>query len=539
MISWIQNTLEKHLKWLFLGLLCVIIVAFVFTIGAAPGIGEPETELHKRDFYGYNLNSLPQMEHLQQGVMMSQLLNLNPGMNQQTMELMLLSRAVLLHLADTLEVPSPNEEALRKYIETRPLFQSPSGKFEELQYQNFVNWTTSQDRLDEAIVASIFDENFRIEQVESSLAGPGFVLPHEAQLQIELMKTEFSPQLASLSFEGFDPNTVIDEADLEAYYNQHALEYQQPAEVELSYILFKPEASTGTPSDEELKAFFNKNPMAYASKGSKEAPSFEGAKSAVLVAFNADKARRKAEMAANDFTYALFNDTVKQNSEPFKALLTSSNLKEEKLPAFSQENLPSNLGIKPVYLSEVFMLDADRYYSDPLPGKDGVYVFFFQKAIPQSVAPLADVRDQVVAAYKEEMKKKAFSEKGIELAQQLKDALSKGESFENASTALKLSFETYKPFSLEEPNKDFPQNLLVELQNLDKGEVSPMLTLGDNGYFVYLAGKDTPTVDLKSEDAQKQLEQLELMTGMMTRMEILQTLIQQGLEETNPSLSDS
>ncbi len=539
MISWIQNTLEKHLKWLFLGLLCVIIVAFVFTIGAAPGLGEPETELHKRDFYGYNLNSLPQMEHLQQGVMMTQLLNLNPGMNQQTMELMLLSRAVLLHLAKTLEVPAPNEEALRKYIETRPLFQSPSGKFEELQYQNFVNWTTSQDRLDEAIVASIFDENFRIEQIENALSGPGFVLPHEAQLQLELMKTQFTPQLALLNFDSFEPNIEISDANLEAYYNQHALEYQQPAEVELSYVLFKPAPETETPSEEALKAFFNKNPMAYATKGSKEAPSFGDVKNAVLTAYQEDKARRSAEMAANDFTYALFNDTIKQNSEAFKALLTSDNLKEERLPAFPQANLPSDLGIKPTYLSEVFMLDADRYYSDPLPGKEGIYVFFFQKANPQSVAPLADVRDQVVQAYKADMKKKAFSEKGLELAQTLKDSLSQGESFEDVAKKQKLSFESFTSFDLEEPNKDFPQNLLIELQNLDQGQVSPMITLGSNGYFVYLADKETPTVDLKSEDAQKQLEQLELMTGMMTRMEILQTLIQEGLEKTNPSLSDS
>lgn len=538
MISWIQNTLEKHLKWLFLALLCVIIVAFVFTIGAAPGIGEPETELHKRDFYGYNLNSLPEMEHLQQGVMMTQLLNLNPGMNQQTMELMLLSRAVLLHLANTLDIPSPDEKALRKYIETRPLFQSPSGTFEELQYQNFVNWTTSQNRLDESIVATIFNENFRIEQIENALSGLGFVLPHEAQFQLELMKTAFTAQLASIDFETFEPTINVTNEDLEAYYNLHAFQYQQPAQVELTYILFEPNPLTDIPSDETLKAFFDKNPMAYAPKGSKDIPSFEDSKSAVLTAYQADKARRKAEMAANDFTYALFNDTIKQNSEAFQALLTSSNLKEQRLPAFSQDNIPNSLGIKPTYLSEVFMLDEDRYYSDPLPGEAGVYVFFFQKTIPQSIAPLADVRNQVTEDYKAEMKKKRFSEKGVELAQQLNSGLSQGKSFEDESNALQLSFVSYQPFTLEAPDKDFPQNLLAELQNLNKGQVSPMITLGNKGYFIYLAEKDTPSIDLKSEDAQKQREQLERITGMMTRMEVLQTLIQDGLEKSNPSLSE-
>ena len=42
MISWIQITFEKHTKVFLAFLLIVITVPFVFTIGAAPGIGRGE-----------------------------------------------------------------------------------------------------------------------------------------------------------------------------------------------------------------------------------------------------------------------------------------------------------------------------------------------------------------------------------------------------------------------------------------------------------------------------------------------------------------
>ena len=51
MISWIQTIIQRHHKWFFGGLLIVIIVAFVFTIGAVPGIGNPNRSEYTRDFW--------------------------------------------------------------------------------------------------------------------------------------------------------------------------------------------------------------------------------------------------------------------------------------------------------------------------------------------------------------------------------------------------------------------------------------------------------------------------------------------------------
>src|SRR5438046_1492952 len=55
MISWIQRTFQQHFKAVFIGLLAITIASFIFTIGAAGGIGRADRTVLKREFFGYNL----------------------------------------------------------------------------------------------------------------------------------------------------------------------------------------------------------------------------------------------------------------------------------------------------------------------------------------------------------------------------------------------------------------------------------------------------------------------------------------------------
>jgi len=48
MISWIQKYFQHHFRVIFAVLLGVVIIAFVFTIGAAPGIGGAERAMVDR-----------------------------------------------------------------------------------------------------------------------------------------------------------------------------------------------------------------------------------------------------------------------------------------------------------------------------------------------------------------------------------------------------------------------------------------------------------------------------------------------------------
>ena len=68
MITWIQNLLQKHHKWLFSILLIVIIIAFVFTIGNMPVGQGSSNEYGEKEFYGFDLNDMQVTDMLAKGV---------------------------------------------------------------------------------------------------------------------------------------------------------------------------------------------------------------------------------------------------------------------------------------------------------------------------------------------------------------------------------------------------------------------------------------------------------------------------------------
>ncbi|HLP25625.1 MAG TPA: peptidyl-prolyl cis-trans isomerase, partial [Acidobacteriota bacterium] len=57
MISWIQTYFQKHFRTVFAVLLGVVIISFVFTIGAAPGIGRAGNKVLEQPFFGHNLGN--------------------------------------------------------------------------------------------------------------------------------------------------------------------------------------------------------------------------------------------------------------------------------------------------------------------------------------------------------------------------------------------------------------------------------------------------------------------------------------------------
>ena len=114
MISWIQHHLIRHGRWLFLFLLAIIIVAFVFTIGATPGCTTDRSGYEENLFYGIDLNSSRESEVITEKVLLSAILNGQEISSDEQFQNQLTSRIALLHLAEEIGVPSPSQETLSK-----------------------------------------------------------------------------------------------------------------------------------------------------------------------------------------------------------------------------------------------------------------------------------------------------------------------------------------------------------------------------------------------------------------------------------------
>ena len=169
MISWIQHHLIRHGRWIFLTLLALIIVAFVFTIGATPGCTTDSSGYEENLFYGIDLNSPRKSEVIIEKVQLSAILNGQEIRSDEQFQNQLASRIALLHLAEEMGVPSPNQKTLSEYITTKAAFLGANGKFSADAYTSFVDSMESNPRMSQGLLIVVLEEDYLINQISSVL----------------------------------------------------------------------------------------------------------------------------------------------------------------------------------------------------------------------------------------------------------------------------------------------------------------------------------------------------------------------------------
>ena len=159
MISWIQHHLIRHGRWIFLSLLALIIVAFVFTIGATPGCTTDRSGYEENLFYGIDLNSPRESEVIIEKVRLSAFLNGQQIRSDEQFQNQLTSRIALLHLAGEIGVPSPNQKTLADYITTKDAFRGDDGEFSADSYTKFVDNIESNPLTSQGLIIVVLEED--------------------------------------------------------------------------------------------------------------------------------------------------------------------------------------------------------------------------------------------------------------------------------------------------------------------------------------------------------------------------------------------
>src|SRR5438045_4149131 len=186
MISWIQRYFQHHFRVVFALLLAVTIISFIFTIGAAPGIGRADRRMMDREFFGYNLSLQSDQQRLMGDAGLSANLRIGGFGNLESEQIQnyAFQRAATLHLADEWHIPAATSAEIETQIKTRRMFAGPDGQFDPKAYQTFRDNLKANSRgLNEADIVRVIGDDVRADKVQTLLAGPGYVLPAEIKSQ--------------------------------------------------------------------------------------------------------------------------------------------------------------------------------------------------------------------------------------------------------------------------------------------------------------------------------------------------------------------
>jgi len=513
MISWIQTTFQHHFRVIFAALLGVTIISFIATIGASPGVGRADHGTAKAEFFGRNLASAADVRQIDGDAQLS--IELQAGFNPYQADQIhqyALQRVAALHLADEWHLPAPTSQEMTDYIKTLRIFAGPDGQFDATRYATIRGNMQSSPGGEEE-VARVLTDDIRCNRVNTLLAGPGYLQPAEVKAELLRDDTTWTIGTAEVVYASFHPASTVTDAQVAAYFQANALRYQIPASVLESYVAFPllTYLVQVKVTDAEVRAYYDRDPSRFPKPAPAKDPKdktpavapkvdpaadFAAVKGQVEGALKLDKARSQAAKDASDFAFSLYQNKV--TADGATAYLEARHIPEKKLPPFTEETVPAELGASPEIGEAAFALSAEKFYSDPVTTPAGSVVLLWKGSLPPRQPKLAEVQDKLKTDLMDEERRKAFADLGKKLKSQLLASLKSGQKFDQAVAAaaaadhVQINGKTLPAFKLSEPPKDLNPAVETALQHLNPGEFSDLDLSSEQNLLVYDFQKQAP-----------------------------------------------
>lgn len=544
MISWIQVTFQKHTKLIFVFLLLVVAVPFVFTIGAAPGFGKAGHKVLQKPFFNYDLGKAEDQQRIIGDAEISVFLQAGfMALNGAQLQDYAFQRTAALYLADTHGIPQPTSKELTDHLSKLRLFQNAEGQFDSKRYADFTDNLKSNPQLTRADIARVMADDVRLAKIQDIIAGPGYVLPAAVRTQVRQAGTEWTVNVASTDSEAFNPDVPVNELNLAAFFEANVRRYAIPPRVSVDYVAFKPAdfANEVSFTEAELLDFYLRNPARFptsAEDTSTDTSTIPAAiRGTVENSLRDELAAKRAAKAASDFAYSLFNQKVVRNSAGLDDLIAGYEVVRKSAPPFSAGQPPKDLNWTPAIAQAAFSLTEQRYFSDPLPTSDGsTVVLLWNNTIPESIPALAEVRDAVVADFKQAERNRLFVEAGARWRSELQAKMASGMTLEAAAASMtspKFEVTSYESFTRRNPPEKIDGAVLNALDQNPVGSLSGMISTGSKGLFVHVASRKEPQVDDSSPEYQTAREQLARLSSGLGQNLVLAELVERELAKTS------
>ncbi|MDR1435547.1 MAG: hypothetical protein LBI77_04050 [Puniceicoccales bacterium] len=419
MISLLQKILQKHHRWLFSILLLIVIFSFVFTVGSSPGIGRSRGGKEKKIF-GYDFSSqkdiLPLIQELELSIQLQRLFVAIPGLKDYA----LLSRLATLKLASDLNIPKPNKDLLRRFIEDYPFFMNEKQQFDSNKYNDFLA-QMQKDPEQLALSERTIANDFKIASVEKLLSGWGYCLDIQAKSALLGEQRKYSFLSAKFDASMVSNEIKYGEDEIKEYFEAHGDSYKIGEQIVLDYIefpkeLFMEKVEKASPS--ELQHFYEMHGdrFEHLREGSDEL------EKELTEAYEDEQISQLAAKTADQLTYSLYEKNIARDSKDFQGLIEAMKLKISHLEPIPLGQFSGNKYFSSEPLLQGSKLNNERYYSDPVYAKNGnIAILLYGDIIPSLYPPLDSVKDQVRQDFLAWRKEEIFLDQVKEIQKTLGD----------------------------------------------------------------------------------------------------------------------
>jgi parvulin-like peptidyl-prolyl isomerase len=334
-----------------------------------------------------------------------------------------------------------------------------------------------------------------IQELAATIGTAGaLVTPQEAQELYKREHQEIATQAVFFSLSNYlNSITVTPEALGQFYTNQMAI-YRLPERRQVTYVRFPytnylaKVAKDMTNLNEKVEAAYKQ----FGTNAIQDAKTPEEAKAKIKEEMVRLAESIPARDDANQFARPLFEGTNTPSLADFAKLAQSSGVQTGVSEPFAHGEIPKGLDVGLDFSKAAFNLDpTDQPFSQPIRGKDGVYILAYNKVLPSEIPPLEQIKDKVTMDYKMGQAAMQARRSGMEFSQTVSNGMAQGKTFEAIAAEAKVKPVQLPPVSLstkEITNLDnVPLDTFREVAfSTQPGKVSPFRPTREGGFLVYV-----------------------------------------------------
>jgi peptidyl-prolyl cis-trans isomerase D len=383
-------------------------------------------------------------------------------------------------------------------IQRQPIFQNQqTGQFDKNAYDAFVQGFLPQNGMTSADFENMLSEQVLIEKISSIPAQGGIVLDAEILKAFHLYTDMLTVEYASVS-RSLASAPKVTEEDAKNYFEQNQEEFRMPEKVKVDYVQFAVADYTEKVevAEEMVAGFYENNKQRYLKELAEDAdpaaaPEFkllEEVREEIVARITQELALLEAAEQADILVSELADESITfaQTVEALGLTIV------DKTRPFTQTDSVKGIDPTAPFQRAAFALqdDATHYYSDPVVGRDTVYVLSLSKKYDSFLPSFDNVRDDATEAAKITADEKAYAEKAEQIQADLQTALKAGTSFEDAIKPFKLELQKTAPFNVTTTLEDeFGSDIKANAILLEQGTLTELISTPNEFIVAYVAEK--------------------------------------------------
>lgn len=504
-------TLRRHQKWVFAGIIAIVIPSFVVFFTPDASLGGRGRGGGKGSFGSINGRAISQEDFAQayHEAEMRYLFSYGawPGREDADrsgfdLERETRNRVLLLELVRRNKI-HVSEEAAAGWIANA--FRNRREKVFRLDsYNQFVQKTLPEKGIHERDFERFANHEVAIQQLVSIYGLNGrLVAPQEAEILFRHERDEFQTEVALFSATNYLSSVAITPTVLSQFYSNRLATYRIPERVQVSYIKFDL-TNYLAEADQQLVKQTNLTQIIdglYQRQGEnyftgpdgKPLPEAE-AKVRIKEQLRHEYSMQVARKKAGAFAVDLFKLTPQK--EQNLSLLASNQYTVVVTEPFSEFEGPKGLLVMENFTRAAFNLTPEEPFAPPMSGEDGVFIMALHKKLPGEFPAFETVKDKVTEDYRRSQALSIARQQGQKFYETATNSLAQGKTFSDICKEAKVTPMTIPNFSLStrslatlDERLDL-SSIKEQAVKLQPGKIGAFTISRDGGFVLQMRGKE-------------------------------------------------